>query len=297
MHRNDRFPGHNFLPYVLVFPTIAVIGIFLVVPFVQAIHMSFFRLSPIGRTRVYVGFRNFEELLRAPDYHQSFINTILFCVIVIGVGLAVSLFIAVLATQKIRGAPFYQVAFIWTYAMSPAIAGVIWALLWDPSIGLMTALFRSATGVRLNFFTDPVAAFLLVTMASIWIMLGYNICFYIAGLQNVPGELKEAALVDGAGPWKAFWIITFPMLSPTTAFLMFVNTLYAFFMVFGMIDVVTMGGPGQTTEFLVYKIYRDGFARMREGQASAQSVILFLMVASIAGFQIWMSTRRAVYSR
>jgi sn-glycerol 3-phosphate transport system permease protein len=153
------------------------------------------------------------------------------------------------------------------------------------------------TGFRLNFTTDPVGAFLLVTVASIWIMLGYNICFYIAGLQNVPHELKEAALVDGAGPWKAFWIITFPMLSPTTAFLIFVNTLYAFFMVFGMLDVVTQGGPGQTTEFLVYKIYRDGFARLREGQASAQSVFLFLMVASIAGFQIWTSTRRAVYSR
>ena len=293
----NRFPGHSILPYALIFPTVTVIGVFLIVPFIQAIHMSFFRISPFGRVRVYTGLRNFEELLRSPEYLQSFLNTMLFCAIVIGVGLGVSLFIAVLATQKIRGAAFYQVAFIWTYAMSPAIAGVIWALMFDPSVGIFTALLETITGFRLNFTTDAVGAFLLVTIASIWIMLGYNICFYIAGLQNVPHELKEAALVDGAGPWKAFWIITFPMLSPTTAFLIFVNTLYAFFMVFGMLDVVTQGGPGQATEFLVYKIYRDGFARLREGQAAAQSVFLFLMVASIAGFQIWVSTKRAVYSR
>ena len=293
----NRFPGHNLLPYALIFPTIAVIFVFLIVPFVQAIHMSLFRISPFGRVRVYVGLRNFQELLRSPEYLQSFVNTMIFCAIVIGVGLALALFLATLTTQKIRGAAFYQVAFIWTYAMSPAIAGVIFALLYDPSVGIFTHLIERLTGFRLNFMTDAVGAFALVTVASIWVMLGYNICFYIAGLQNVPHELKEAALVDGAGPWKAFWIITFPMLSPTTAFLIFVNTLYAFFMVFGMIDVVTMGGPGQATEFLVYKIYRDGFARLREGQAAAQSVFLFLLVASFAGFQIWVSTKRAVYSR
>ena len=293
----NRFPGHNLLPYALIFPTIAVIFVFLIVPFVQAIHMSLFRISPFGRVRVYVGLRNFQELLRSPEYLQSFVNTMIFCAIVIGVGLALALFLATLTTQKIRGAAFYQVAFIWTYAMSPAIAGVIFALLYDPSVGIFTHLIERLTGFRLNFMTDAVGAFALVTVASIWVMLGYNICFYIAGLQNVPHELKEAALVDGAGPWKAFWIITFPMLSPTTAFLIFVNTLYAFFMVFGMIDVVTMGGPGQATEFLVYKIYRDGFARLREGQAAAQSVFLFVLVASFAGFQIWVSTKRAVYSR
>ncbi|MFO8149363.1 MAG: sugar ABC transporter permease [Trueperaceae bacterium] len=293
----NRFPGHNILPYAMIFPTVAVIAVFLVVPFIQAIQMSFYRISPFGRTRVYTGWRNFQELLTSPEYLASLLNTLLFCSLVIGIGLGVSLFIAVLATQKIRGAAFYQIAFIWTYAMSPAIAGVIWALMFDPSVGIMTALLETVTGYRLNFFTDAAGAFLLVTIASIWVMLGYNITFYIAGLQNVPFELKEAALVDGAGPIKAFWIITFPMLSPTTAFLIFVNTLYAFFMVFGMLDVVTQGGPGQTTEFLVYKIYRDGFARLREGQAAAQSVFLFLMVASIAGFQIYSSTRRAVYGR
>lgn len=128
-------------------------------------------------------------------------------------------------------------------------------------------------------------------------MLGYNICFLVAGLQNVPHELKEAAAIDGATAWQTFWVVTFPMLSPTTAFLIFVNTVYAFFQSFGLIDVVTQGGPNRTTEFLIYKIYRDGFGRMQEGQAAAQSVILFIMVAIVGAFQIYTSTRKSVYNR
>ncbi len=285
------------MPYLLVFPSIFVIAIFLLIPFGQAIHLSFFRISPFGRMAHYVGWRNYIELFQSSAYLQSVLNSFLFAGLVIGIGLTLSLFIAVLTTQRIRGKAFYQVAFIWTYAMSPAIAGVMWALIFDPSIGVGTHLIRNVTGYRLNFFTDSVGAFTLVTVASIWIMLGYNICFYIAGLQNVPHEFKEAAMVDGCTPWKSFWIITFPMLSPTTAFLIFVNTVYAFFQSFAMVDVVTMGGPGRTTEFMVYKIYRDGFDRMQEGQAAAQSVLLFIMVAAIASFQIYTSTRKAIYNR
>jgi sn-glycerol 3-phosphate transport system permease protein len=142
-----------------------------------------------------------------------------------------------------------------------------------------------------------VAAFLLVTAASVWIMLGYNICFFVAGLQNVPHELKEAAWIDGASTWQTFWVVTFPMLSPTTAFLVFVNTVYAFFQSFGMIDVVTQGGPNRSTEFLIYKIYRDGFGRMQEGQAAAQSVFLFVLIAIVGAIQIYTSTKKSVYDR
>lgn len=293
----NRFPNHKILPYGLILPSITVITIFLLVPFGQAIYMSFHRVSPFGRVLRNVGWRNYAELLNSAEYLRTLINSYIFAALVIGIGLSVSLFIAVLTTQKIRGASFYQVAFIWTYAMSPAIAGVMWALIFDPSIGLATNLIRGATGYRLNFFTDPVSAFILVTAASIWVMMGYNICFYVAGLQNVPHELKEAAWIDGASAWQSFWIITFPMLSPTTAFLIFVNTVYVFFQSFGLVDVVTMGGPGRATEFLIYKIYRDGFGRMQEGPAAAQSVLLFIMVAVIASFQIYTSTKKAIYKR
>lgn len=181
--------------------------------------------------------------------------------------------------------------------MSPIIAGVMWSLIFDPSIGVATRIISGLTGYSINYFTEPVAAFILVTAASVWVMLGYNICFFVAGLQNVPHNLKEAAWIDGASPWQTFWKVTFPLLSPTTAFLVFVNTVYAFFQSFGMIDVVTQGGPNRSTEFLIYKIYRDGFGRMQEGQAAAQSVFLFVIVAIIGAVQIYTSTRKSVYDR
>ncbi len=292
----NRFPNYRILPYWLVMPSIVVIVIFLIFPFAQAIHLSFHRVSPFGQLRS-VGWRNYVEMFASPEYLFSLRNTIIFSALVIGVGLTISLCIALLTTQKIRGTAFYQIAFIWTYAMSPIIAGVMWSLIFDPSIGVATRIISALTGYSINYFTEPVAAFILVTAASVWVMLGYNICFFVAGLQNVPHNLKEAASIDGASPWQTFWKVTFPLLSPTTAFLVFVNTVYAFFQSFGMIDVVTQGGPNRSTEFLIYKIYRDGFGRMQEGQAAAQSVFLFIIVAIIGAVQIYTSTRKSVYDR
>lgn len=292
----NRFPNYRFLPYWLVMPSIIVIVIFLIFPFAQAINLSFHRVSPFGQLRN-VGWRNYVEMFASPEYLFSLRNTVIFSALVIGVGLAVSLCIALLTTQKIRGTAFYQIAFIWTYAMSPIIAGVMWSLIFDPSIGVATRIISGLTGYSINYFTEPVAAFILVTAASVWVMLGYNICFFVAGLQNVPHNLKEAAWIDGASPWQTFWKVTFPLLSPTTAFLVFVNTVYAFFQSFGMIDVVTQGGPNRSTEFLIYKIYRDGFGRMQEGQAAAQSVFLFVIVAIIGAVQVYTSTRKSVYDR
>lgn len=293
----SKFPGHRFLPYLLVFPSVAVIIVFLVVPFVQAVVQSFYHASPFGGSSTFVGLRQYRLLFSSPDYAKSFLTTFYFALLVIVGGLSFSLFIAVLVTRKVRGLAVYQIAFIWTYALSPAVAGIIWALLFDPAVGLGTYLISRLTGFSINYTIQGASALLIVAAASIWNMLGYNICFYIAGLQNVPRELEEAARVDGAGPWRTFWRITFPMLSPTTAFLVFVNTIYAFFQVFGLIDIMTKGGPGGATEILVYKLYRDAFIRARYNYASAQSVVLFVIVAATALFQLWVSTRRAVYMR
>lgn len=292
-----RFPGYRLLPYILIFPSIAVIIVFLVVPFAMAVHQSFYRTSPFGTTTLFVGFDNYNQLFSSPEYVRSLLTTLAFAALVIVGGLALSLAIAVLATRKIRGVGFYQVAFIWTYALSPAVAGIIWALLFDPAVGLGTYLIQELTGYRVNMRVSGTPALLIAAAAAVWNMLGYNICFYIAGLQNVPKEFEEAARVDGASPWRTFWRITFPMLSPTTAFLLFTNTIYAFFQVFGLIDILTQGGPGGATEILVYKLYRDGFIRLRVNYAAAQSVILFLMVAAMALFQLRVTTRRAEYSR
>lgn len=292
----DRFPKHRFLPYGLVLPSITVIMIFLIIPFGQAIYQSFHRYN-VRRQLVNVGWRNYLEMFRSPEYFYSFRNTFIFAVLVIGLGLLISLGIALLTTQKIRGSGFYQIAFIWTYALSPIIAGVMWSLIFDPSIGLMTNLIGNFSGYWINYYNDTVAAFILVTVASIWVMIGYNICFFVAGLQNVPHELREAAAMDGASTWQIFRVVTFPMLSPTVAFLVFVNTVYAFFQSFGLVDVITQGGPNRSTEFLIYKIYKDGFGRMQEGQAAAQSVVLFIIIAIVGAVQIYSSTRSAVYDR
>jgi sn-glycerol 3-phosphate transport system permease protein len=257
MHE-DRFPGHKFLPYILIAPSIAVIFIFLIGPFGQSIYESFFVSTPFGTRTIYVGLRNYIRLFSSPDYLNSVVATFKFAAFVIIIGLSISLAIAQLLNQKIRGVGFYQVALIWTYAISPTIAGVIWASMFAPATGLIPYIVSKLSGgYTMNWMTNGQLALFIVAAAATWKMLGYNIIFFLAGLQNVPDEFLEAAQIDGASPWKAFWRITFPMLSPTTSFLLFVNMLYAFFQVFGLIDIMTRGGPGNATELLVYKLYRD----------------------------------------
>ncbi|MBC7220289.1 sugar ABC transporter permease [Candidatus Bipolaricaulota bacterium] len=292
-----KFPGYRLLPYLLIFPSVAVIVVFLVVPFAQAVQQSFYRTSPFGATTRFVGWDNYVQIFSTPEYLRSLLTTVGFAGLVIAGGLSASLGIAILVTRRIRGLGFYQVAFVWTYALSPAVAGIIWALLFDPAVGLGTYVIQLISGYRINMMVQGTAALLIAATAAAWNMLGYNICFFIAGLQNVPKEFEEAARVDGAGAWRTFWRVTFPMISPTTAFLLFVNMVYAFFQVFGLIDVMTQGGPGGATEILVYKLYRDAFIRLRGNFASAQSVVLFLMVAAAALFQLRVATRKAVYSR
>ena len=296
--QEERFPGYRWLPYLLVAPSIAVIVIFLVVPFVQSVRGSFFISTPFGTKTIYVGLRNYIRLFSSPDYRSSVLTTLAFSSFVIIIGLSVSLGIAQLLNQKIRGLGFYQVALIWTYALSPAIAGVIWASMFAPATGLVPYIVsKLSVGYVLNWMTNGRIALLVVAAAATWKMLGYNIVFLLAGLQNVPKALMEAARVDGAGPWKAFWRITFPMLSPTTTFLLFVNMLYAFFQVFGLIDIMTRGGPGNATEILVYKLYRDGFIHLNTGSASAQSFVIFFVISIGAIIQLRVATRKAIYAR
>ena len=297
MHE-DKFPGHKFLPYILIAPSIAVIFIFLIGPFGQSIYESFFVSTPFGTRTIYVGLRNYIRLFSSPDYLNSVVATFKFAAFVIIIGLSISLAIAQLLNQKIRGVGFYQVALIWTYAISPTIAGVIWASMFAPATGLIPYIVSKLSGgYTLNWMTNGQLALFIVAAAATWKMLGYNIIFFLAGLQNVPDEFLEAAQIDGASPWKAFWRITFPMLSPTTSFLLFVNMLYAFFQVFGLIDIMTRGGPGNATELLVYKLYRDGFIHLNTGYASAQSFVIFFVISVVAIIQLRIVTRKAIYSR
>ncbi len=294
----ERFPGHPILPYLLILPSLAVIFIFLIVPFAQSVLGSFYVTSFFGNTKVFVGLANYIELFKSPDYLHSVIVTLFFSAFVVLIGLSASLGIAMLLNQKIGGLGIYQIALVWTYSISPAVAGVIWALLFAPATGLIPWLVKLVNpGYTLNWMTNGALALLVVSLAATWKMLGYNIVFFLAGLQNIPDELTDAARVDGAGPWLTFRYITFPMLSPTTTFLLFMNMLYAFFQVFGLIDIMTQGGPGDATNLLVYNLYRDAFIHLDSGRANAQSVIIFIVIAIAAMLQLRAATKKAAYAR
>jgi len=199
------------------------------------------------------------------------------------------------ANQRLRGFSIYRTLLIWPYALSPAIAGIIWAQMMDPSIGMVSHLLSALFDFNFNYYTSSNQALLFISVAATWKMLGYNIIFFLSGLQSLPSELLEAAAIDGAGVWKRFWRISFPLLSPTTFFLFIMNTLYAFFQVFGLVHITTEGGPGRATDLLVFKLYRDGFIGLNTGYASAQSIVLLIMVSALTILQFRYAGSRVFY--
>ena len=279
-----RFPNKT-LPYLLLAPSVIIVFIFFVVPSIQSLYLSFYRVSPLGNKKIFIGLQNFTRLFQDPGYLNSIITSFKFALFVVVVGLAVSMAVAVVANQRLRGFSIYRTLLIWPYALSPAIAGLIWAQMMDPNIGLTSHLLKTLFGIHFNYQTNGQQALLFISVSAAWKMLGYNIIFFLAGLQSLPVELLEAAAIDGAGAWRRFWKIIFPMLSPTTFFLFIMNTLYAFFQVFGLVHITTEGGPGRATDIMVYKLYRDGFEGMNTGYASAQSIILLIMVATLTILQ------------
>ncbi|MPZ54734.1 MAG: ABC transporter permease subunit [Acidimicrobiia bacterium] len=289
-----RFPN-RVLPYALLAITLILVGLFFFVPSVESLVLSFYRLSPFGDSRTFVGLDNFARLLSDTDYRNSFVITVIFVAFVVFVGLSVSLAGAVAANRRYRGFGIYRTLLIWPYALSPAIAGLVWALLMDPTIGLVTRPLAELTGFTADWRSDGTAALLFIAVAATWKMIGYNVVLFLAGLQSIPTDLLEAALVDGATSVKRFWRITFPLLAPMTFFLFVMNSLYAFFDVFGLVDITTAGGPGRATDLLIFKLYRDGFVGLNTGFASAQSVVLFIFVAGLMAFQFRFARRSVHY--
>jgi sn-glycerol 3-phosphate transport system permease protein len=289
-----RFPN-RVLPYVLLAPSIAVVAVFLILPSVQALRLSFFEVSPFTGRGTFVGLANFRELLSSAVYRHSLTVTLVFAGAVVALAISASLAVALLASQPLRGLGLYRVAILWPYALSPAVAGTIWALMFDPSTGPVTLLIRSLTGWTPNWMMSGTYAVGVTVVAAAWKMLGFNVVFFLAGLQAVPREFREAAQVDGAGSGRVFWRITFPILSPVTFFLLVMNSLYAFFEVFGLIDVTTQGGPGGATDVLVYRLYQDAFVSARWGIGSAESILLFVLVAALTALQFRFAGRRVFY--
>ena len=282
------------LPYALVAPQIAVTLVFFFWPAVQAVWYSFQLQDAFGLRTEFVGLANFAALLHDESYLDSFEVTALFSFLVAASGIAISLLLAAMADRVMRGALAYKTLLIWPYAVAPAVAGVLWLFLFAPSIGIATYWLKQI-GVHWNWLLQGDQALLLIVIAATWKQVSYNFLFFLAGLQSIPRPLIEAAAIDGAGPVRRFWTIVFPLLSPTTFFLLVVNVVYAFFDTFGVIDATTQGGPAGATQILVYKVYYDGVKAADLGSSSAQSVILMAIVISLTVVQFRYIERRVQY--
>jgi len=290
----SKFPNRLF-PFVVLLPTLLVCGLFLYYPVAQSFSWSLYRAAFMGLRTMYVGVQNYVRMFTSSDYLHTLWVSLLFAGGIVILGLSISLSIALLANRKIRGARIYRIALIWPYALSPAVAGTIWLFLFNPTAGAVNFILESTVGISPDWVTNANLAMLLVVTAAVWKNLGYNIVFFLAGLQNVPGHVIEAARIDGAGPWRCFWRITLPLLSPTTFFLLIMNMIYAFFGTFGLIDVLTKGGPAGATNILIYNMYRDAFQHNKWGMAAAQSVVLFVMVVGLTLIQFRTTGRRVHY--
>jgi sn-glycerol 3-phosphate transport system permease protein len=284
----------RWLPYALVAPQLAITIIFFFWPAGQALYQSVLMQDAFGSNVEFVGLENFRTLFNDPGYLASFRVTAVFSVLVAGFGLAISLVLAVFADRLLRGATTFKTLLIWPYAVAPAIAGVLWLFMFNPTLGVVAHWLNNA-GVHWDFLLNGRQALLLLVMAAVWKQISYNFVFFLAGLQAIPKSLIEAAAIDGAGPGRRFWTIVFPLLSPTTFFLLVVNIVYAFFDTFAIVDAVTQGGPGQETSILVYKLYHDGFKALDFGGSAAQSVVLMAIVVTLTVAQFRFIERKVNY--
>jgi sn-glycerol 3-phosphate transport system permease protein len=286
--------NERWLPYFLVAPQIIITLVFFFWPSGQMIWQSVLLEDAFGGNTKFVLIDNFTGLFHDDAYFASARLTLVFSALVASLGLAVSLLLAVMADRVIRGATVYKTFLVWPYAVAPAVAGVLWGFLFNPSVGIVAWLLKGV-GIDFNYVSNGNQALLLIVFAAVWNQVSYNFLFFLAGLQSIPRSLIEAAAIDGAGPGRRFWDIMFPLLSPTGFFLLVVNIIYAFFGTFGVVDSLTKGGPAKATEILVFKVYNDGFRGQDLGGSSAQSVILMLVVILLTFVQFRFIERRVHY--
>ena len=293
MQKYAHFKGLT-VPFLLLAPQLAITVVFFYWPASQAVWQSFLLQDAFGISTEFVWFENYRDLFSRPSYFNAFWNTVVFSFFVCLFSLGIALLFAVMADRQIRGAEAYKTLLIWPYAVAPAIAGVLWIFMFDPSLGMLARGLQNL-GVNWNPRLNGNDAMLLVILAATWKQISYNFLFFLAGLQSIPKSVIEAAVIDGARPWRRFWTIVFPLLSPTTFFLLVVNVVYVFFDTFGIIDTMTAGGPSGATETLVYKVYSDGKGGSDLGGSAAQSVLLLIMVIALTAVQFRFLERRVSY--
>ena len=293
MEKRVRFDS-RWLPYALVAPQIAITIVFFFWPALQAVIQSVLLEDAFGTSSEFVGLANFRELFHNEDYLNSFRVTAVFSVAVAVLGLSISLVLAVFADRIIRGANIYKTILIWPYAVAPAVAAVLWLFLFSPTLGVV-AHWLQRLGIGWNPLLDGNDALVLIIIAAVWKQISYNFLFFLAGLQSIPKSVIEASAIDGARPMRRFWTIVFPLLSPTTFFLLVVNVVYVFFDTFGIIDAVTGGGPAGATTTMVYKVFADGRLGGDLGGSAAQSVVLMVIVIALTAVQFKYVERKVQY--
>ncbi|WP_336278912.1 sn-glycerol-3-phosphate ABC transporter permease UgpA [Bartonella sp. CB175] len=294
MQEKHAYFRNNLLPYWLLFPQLAITFLFFLLPAAQTIKLSFEREDPFGFTTTFIGFENYITVFSDPIYIKSLITTVIFSVSVTAVAMTISLLLAVSADRVIHAKKAYTMLLLWPYAVAPVLAGVLWLFIFHPTIGIFPFLLEKV-GIIWNHRINGTQAMILIVIAASWQQISYNFLFFLAGLQSIPRSQIEAAAIDGAGPFKRFWTVIFPQISPTSFFLLIINIQYVMFDTFGIIDNMTSGGPANTTSTLVYKVYEDGFKNQMIGVSAAQSTILMLMVIVLTFVQFRWIERRVQY--
>lgn len=286
--------GNRGLPYALLLPQLVVTAIFFLWPAGQAFRQSFLREDAFGFKTTFIWFENYTRLFADPVYLNSLSVTVVFAISTTVLSIGMALVLAVAADRMIRSAQVYTTLLVWPYAVAPAVAGIMWWFMFNPTIGILSYVLNQF-GYDWNHLLVRSDAMILIVLAASWKQISYNFLFFLAGLQSIPHSLSEAAAIDGAGPVKRFFTIILPLLSPTTFFLMVVNIVYAMFDTFGVIHATTEGGPAQSTNTLVYKVFDDGFIGLNLGSSAAQSVILMAIVISLTVIQFRYIERRVEY--
>jgi sn-glycerol 3-phosphate transport system permease protein len=293
MEKRAHFSGWT-LPLLLIVPQMAITIIFFYWPASQAIWQSFLREDAFGLSSEFVGFENYLGLFEQPEYYRAMVTTVIFSSLVAFFSLACALLLATQADKNLRGAHAFKTLLIWPYAVAPAIAGVLWLFMFHPTLGTLSRPIN-ALGINWNPMLNGTHAMTLLVLSATWKQISYNFLFFLAGLQAIPKSVIEAAAIDGAGPLRRFWTVVFPLLSPTTFFLLVVTIVYVFFETFGIIDAVTGGGPAGQTTTLVYKVYADGRLGGDLGGSAAQSVILMVIVIALTAIQFRYVERKVQY--
>jgi len=286
---------HRFLPYWLLVPQLIITFVFFYWPATQAVWQSFLLQDAFGLSTSFIWLDNYRALFSDPSYFHTIVTTIIFSGSVAVLSLSIALLLATQADKQLAGAGVYRTLLIWPYAVAPAVAGVLWAFMFQPSLGIVARGLRDYLGIDWNPLLNENHAMILVVLAATWKQISYNFLFFLAGLQAIPRSVTEAAAIDGARPMRRFWTITFPLLSPTTFFLLVVNIVYAFFDTFGIIDAVTGGGPAGATTTMVYKVYADGRLGGDLGGSAAQSVVLMVIVIALTAIQFRYVERKVQY--